>query len=64
MYHHSNSVNSMLQHPSAQAQAALTDENLSANLLSGDLDSLGIQKQSTALGQPSQDSQGEVNLLE
>ena len=54
----------MLQHPSAQAQAALTDENLSANLLSGDLDSLGIQKQSTALGQPSQDSQGEVNLLE
>ena len=32
-YHHSNSVSSMLNHPAAQAQEVLTDENLSANLM-------------------------------
>ena len=56
-YHHSNSLNSMMSHPAAQAQAALADENLSANLLQGDLDQLGVVKHqsSTGLGSTSQD---------
>ena len=39
-YLHSTSLSSVMQHPAAQAQAALADENLSANLLQGDLDQL------------------------
>ena len=51
----------MLSHPAAQAQAALTDENLSANLLQGDLESLaGMMKHhqsSTGVGADSITSQ-------